>query len=100
MNVYEDIKEFLTSEGWKFDDENNIFSKSIQVMSQSIMIVNGQRMQQPPKYVDIEIEYFGEGSIDDTPLAEYNILVNGFFEGTILVESLEDFKKEIYVRFV
>ena len=99
MTVYEQIKEFLISEGCKFDDENNIFSKSMQTKQQSVMIVNGQRMEQPPKYTDIEIEYFGEGSIDDTPLAEYNIFVNGGFVGTILVDSLEDFKKEIYNNF-
>ena len=97
MNVKEDIEQFLESEGWSLDADT--FTKSIQTRAQSVMILNGQRVQQPPQSKIVKLEWFGEGSIDDTPLQEYNIYVENEFMGSVLVDSLEDFKKEIYIRF-
>ena len=91
------IEEFLKSEGWLL--ENDVFSKTIQKESNTVAIINGQRVQQPPVTINCKIKYFGIGYIDDTPIYEYSIYTEKEINtNTICVYDLEEFKNEIYNR--
>lgn len=90
----ENITNYLVSNGWSQSDD--IFAKTIERESNSIAIINGQQVHQPPIKYDVKINYEGEGAIDDTPIYEYSITINDTKGDTVCVRDLDEFINEIY----
>ena len=88
------ISDFLISKGWNLSGDE--FIKTIERESNSIAIINGQQLHQPPVKYDIKITYEGEGAIDDTPIYEYSITINYTKGDTVCVQDLDEFINEIY----
>lgn len=65
---------YLVNRG--FTKDNNTYSKIIQHRGAE-MIINGQRMVQQSAQSKFEVEYIGEGYVDETPIHGYDIRVNG-----------------------
>lgn len=88
------ISDFLISKGWNLSEDE--FIKIIERESNSIAIINGQQLHQPPIKYDVKITYEGEGAIDDTPIYEYSITINYTKGDTVCVQDLDEFINEIY----
>lgn len=66
---------YLVNRG--FTRDNNTYSKIVQ-HGGSEMIINGQRMVQPGAQSKLEVEYIGDGYVDEsTPIHGYDIRENG-----------------------
>lgn len=88
------ISDFLISKGWNLSEDE--FIKTIEKESNSIAIINGQQIHQPPIKYDVKITYEGEGAIDDISIYEYSITVNDDKSDTICIRDLDEFINEIY----
>lgn len=99
-NVVQEIHKFLIDNDWSVYNEDDMYHYKRRVRKNTgVMIVNGQQVQQPDQYIDIEIIKFGLGSIEETIIHGYSIMIDNELVESVYVDSLEDFKKEIYSRF-
>lgn len=100
--AYQDIHKFLIDNDWSVtnneEDKTMSYKKEIQRNTQNVMIVNGQMVQQEPIVQTVIIIYIGEGYMDDCPIYGFTLNIDNNDMYTQYVDSLEDFKKEIYEK--
>lgn len=99
-DITQQIHKFLIDNDWSVYQEDDMFHYKKQLeQNTGIVIVNGKQIKQEPQYIDIELVSFGLGSIDETVIYGYSVLVNGNMIDSVYVDSFEDFQKEIYSKF-
>ena len=88
----EEIKAFLESQGWIYDEADHTFSRTIELPGR-VVVVNGRQIPQPSNNTRLTIKYIGEGSISGSSSDEELLTGWTFQEEDIWVYDLEDFKR-------
>lgn len=66
----------LEESGWT-NIQDTVFSTEVSIKSNAMMIVNGQKIDIPPKVVTEYIIYEGEGCVDSEPIYGFTLGING-----------------------
>lgn len=101
IDIYNSIHEFLVNNDWscsKEEDSMMKYSKQFIKGQKTVTIINGQVTNSEPNIYNIILSFIGFGDIEGAPIVGYNVCINDDLEYTVYVDSLEDFKKEIYEK--
>ena len=85
---YEELDKMLIAKG--FSGNNNIWTKSFSAQTQSsVMIINGQRMEQPGQPIQIlyKLEVIGDGEVSGDQFSQINFKIQ---QGKEVVVDLEE----------
>jgi hypothetical protein len=91
-SIYNEISDFLVSIGFSAPDDNCPAFRRVVTVPGRVIMVNGNRMEEPGKEVNLDIMPLGPGAIingdsPDTPLEGFGVAGNDLW-----VDSLNDFK--------